>query len=90
MVVNPVFDLLAHLTALACAGGAVSAAAAVGAIEKVLLHFVADVGAKGRRPAAHGAAGVVAGVGVVIAVGVCAHDGHALQVSGGALAGRAG
>ena len=67
---------------------ALASAAAFGAVEEVLLqavaHAVTELGAR----AADGAAGSVAGVGVV-ALGVGTHDGLALLVAAGALSGSA-
>lgn len=60
-----------------------------GAVEEVLLHGVAYVGAEFGGCAGDLAVGGGAGVGVV-SLGVGAHEGFALEVAGCALAGCAG
>lgn len=88
MVVDPRGDLAADGGASAAAVLTFAAAAAVGAIEEVLLQAEALVGGEFGRAAGHYAGGRVASVGVV-AGGVGAHDGLALLVARRALAGGA-
>jgi hypothetical protein len=85
MLIDPAPDLARRARPFALPRLALAAGAARRALEEVLLHGVAGVGAEGRRRA--GDLASVGGAGVrVVALCVGGHEGLALQVAGRALA----